>query len=208
MLEPIQRASVFLLFSLRPETLLTSSSKLSAEASAALEPSKISVVSSAYWLILISLLSTETSFMFTLFLTALANTSAERINRCGNKGQPCLTPRRVWYELVDHPLFRTQLSVSQQRTFTQLMIDGPNPNKRKELTINDHSSQSKAFSKSIKSSKPGVFSFAAYWMKQSMSQILSVLHEPCLIVVNDAGKYRFDSIYKSFCSDLIDNSPY
>ena len=44
MLEPIQRASVFLLFSLRPETLLKSSSKLSAEASASLEPSKISVV--------------------------------------------------------------------------------------------------------------------------------------------------------------------
>ena len=31
----------------------------------------------------------------------------------------------------------------------------------------------------------------------------SVLHEPCLIVVNDAGKYRFDSICKSFRSDLI-----
>ena len=66
MLEPIQRASVFLLFSLRPETLPKSSSKLSAEASASLEPSKISVVSSAYWLILNLLLSTEMPFMFTL----------------------------------------------------------------------------------------------------------------------------------------------
>ena len=51
--------------------------------------------------------------MFTLFLTALANTSAERINRYGDKGQPCQTPRRVWKKLVDHPLFGTQLSVSQ-----------------------------------------------------------------------------------------------
>ena len=86
---------------LRPDTLLKSSSKLSAEASASLEPSKISVVLSAYWLILISLLSTEMPFMFTLFLTALANTLAERINRYGDKGQPCLTPRRVWKKLVD-----------------------------------------------------------------------------------------------------------
>ena len=81
MLEPIQRASVFLLFSLRPETLLKSFSILSAQGSVSLEPFKISVVSSTYWLILISLLSTEMPFMLTLFLTALANTSAERINR-------------------------------------------------------------------------------------------------------------------------------
>ena len=53
----------------------------------------------------------------------------------------------------------------------EFIIDGPNPKKRKEFTINDHSSESKAFWKSIKSSKPGMFSFVAYWMIQSMSRI-------------------------------------
>ena len=56
------------------------------------------------------------------------------------------------------------------------MIDGPNLKKRKELTIKDHSIESKAFWKSIKRSKPGIFSFVAYWMMQSMSQIFSPIN--------------------------------
>ena len=53
-LEMIQRASVFLSLSLRPETFPNSSSILSEKDRDSMDPSKISVVSSAYWLILIS----------------------------------------------------------------------------------------------------------------------------------------------------------
>ena len=62
-LEPIQRASVFLSLSLRPETFPNSSSILSEKDRDSIDPSKISVVSSAYWLILISLLFTKIPFI-------------------------------------------------------------------------------------------------------------------------------------------------
>ena len=58
------------------------------------------------------------------------------------------------------------------------MIDGPNPKKRKDLTIKDHSSESKAFSKSIKSNSPGMFFSAAYWMMQSISRTFSPINLP------------------------------
>ena len=78
--------------SLRPETLLKSSSILRAEKSASFDPFNISVISSAYWLILISLLFTEMPLMLLSFLMALAKTSAARMKRYGDSGQPCLTP--------------------------------------------------------------------------------------------------------------------
>ena len=53
-LDPIQRASVFLSLSLRPETAPNLSSILREASKELLDPSNISVVSSAYWLILIS----------------------------------------------------------------------------------------------------------------------------------------------------------
>ena len=115
--DTIQRASVFLSFSPRPETLLKSSSTFRAEERASSEPFKIRVVSSAYWLILVSLLLREIPFMLTLFLTALAKSSTKRINRYGDTGQPCLTLLRVWKKLVDQPLFRTQLSVFALKNF-------------------------------------------------------------------------------------------
>ena len=49
--------------------------------------------------------------MFTSFLIALANTPAERINKYGDRGQPCLIPLLVKKKLFDQLLFRTQLSV-------------------------------------------------------------------------------------------------
>ena len=40
--------------------------------------------------------------------------SADRINRYGDKGQPCLTPRlRYFKELLARPLFKIQLSILQ-----------------------------------------------------------------------------------------------
>jgi len=50
------------------------------------------VVSSAYWLILISELFTDIPLMFLFYLAALAKISADDINRYGKRGQPCLTP--------------------------------------------------------------------------------------------------------------------
>ena len=74
------------------------------------------------------------------------------------------------------------------------MINGPNPKKRKDLTIKDHSSESKAFSKSIKSNSPGMFFSAAYVLddaiyKPDVLSNKSALHEPCLIVVDKTGEY-------------------
>jgi len=53
---------------------------------------RMKVVSSAYWLILISELFTDIPLMFLFYLAALAKISADDINRYGKRGQPCLTP--------------------------------------------------------------------------------------------------------------------
>ena len=57
-----------------------------------LVPLRMKVVSSAYWLILISELFTDIPLMFLFDLVALAKISADSINRYGERGQPCLTP--------------------------------------------------------------------------------------------------------------------
>lgn len=70
MLEPIQRASVFLSLSLRSETLINSSNMFTPS----LDPAKISVGSSACWLILTDfILANRDAFIFILFLIALVN---------------------------------------------------------------------------------------------------------------------------------------
>ena len=91
-LEPIQRASVLLSFNLRPEILPKTSKICIADVRDFSEPSKIRVVSSAYWLILTSSLPREKPLMLLLLRTVLAKASAARINKYGERGQPCLTP--------------------------------------------------------------------------------------------------------------------
>ena len=112
-LEPIQRASVLLSFNLRPEILPKSSKNYIADVRYFSEPSKIRMVSSAYWLILTSSLPRERPLMLLLLRTVLAKTSAARINKYGESGQPCLTPLRGWKKLLDQPLLSTQLSMLQ-----------------------------------------------------------------------------------------------
>ena len=102
---PIQIASVFLLLSLRPETSPKSSSVLRAAESDACEPFNFKVVSSTYWLILISSWPTYIPLTFLFLLRALAKISIERTKRHGDKGQPCLTPLSILKKLLVQPLF-------------------------------------------------------------------------------------------------------
>ena len=76
-----------------------------------LEPSKIRVVSSAYWLILISCPSSVIRLIFLCFLIVSASISTQRIKRYGERGQSCLTPLSSLKKSLDQPLFKIQLSV-------------------------------------------------------------------------------------------------
>ena len=91
-IDPNHRASVFVLLSLRPDTLpnLSIVSRMADKAS--LVPLRMTVVSSAYWLILISVLLTQIPLTFLLDLMALAKISADSVKRYEERGQPCLTP--------------------------------------------------------------------------------------------------------------------
>ena len=108
-IDPIHRALVFLLLSLRPDIL----PKVLIVCSVADNDSwvllRMKVVSSAYWLILISELFTDIPLMFLFDLVPLAKISADNINRYGKRGQPCLTPLCSWKKQLAQPLFRTQL---------------------------------------------------------------------------------------------------
>ena len=85
-LKTLQRASVLLLFNLRPEILLKSSKICIADVRDFSEPCKLRVVSPAYWLILTSSLPREKPLMLLLFRTVLVKTSAARINKYGERG--------------------------------------------------------------------------------------------------------------------------
>ena len=110
-IDPIHRASVFLLFSLRPDSLPKFSIVLSVAEKVSFVPLSIKVVSSAYWLILTSDFFIVRPLISLLDLIALARISADRIKRYGERGQPCLTPRFSSKKLLAHPLFRIQLSI-------------------------------------------------------------------------------------------------
>ena len=69
-------------------------------------PLRMKVVSSAYWLILISVPLTEIPLMLWLALIAFPKISTDRIKRYGERGQPCLTPLCSLKKLLDQPLFK------------------------------------------------------------------------------------------------------
>ena len=110
-IDPIHRASVFLLFSLRPDSLPKFSIVLSVANKDSFVPLSIKVVSSAYWLILTFDFFIVRPLILLLDLIALARISADRIKRNGERGQPCLTPCCSSKKLLAHPLFRIQLSI-------------------------------------------------------------------------------------------------
>ena len=111
--EPIDRASVFLILSLRPDMLPKVCIKITDSKKDSSEPSRISVVSSASWLNLKSMPLISMPLILCFFRMSSASISADRINRHGDKGQPCLTPRLSLKKLLAHPLFRIQLSILQ-----------------------------------------------------------------------------------------------
>ena len=92
-IDPIHKASVFLLFSLRPDSLPKFSIVLSVADKDSFVPLSIKVVSSAYWLILTSDFFIVRPLISLLNLITLARVSADRIKRYGERGQPYLTPR-------------------------------------------------------------------------------------------------------------------
>ena len=66
-------------------------------------PFRIKVVSSAYWLILISVLLTEIPLMLSLALIAFPKISTNRMKRYGERGQPCVTPLCSLKKLLNQP---------------------------------------------------------------------------------------------------------
>ena len=100
--EPIQRASVFLLFSLRPETFSKLSKILRASERDFSEPSRIKVVSSAYLLNLISVSLTNKPFISAFFRIALARISAGKNKKV----------RRERTALADTPVDRNFLQAA------------------------------------------------------------------------------------------------
>ena len=77
-----------------------------------IEPSKIIVVSSAYCEILHSVPKIMIPGTSLSSLTALPKISAHRMNKYGERGQPCLTPRLNVKNSKAQPLFWIQLLMS------------------------------------------------------------------------------------------------
>ena len=80
-LAPIHKATVFLLFSRRPEISLKRSNICKEVVKETVDPSKMSVVSSAYWLILISCSLIVIPLLFSFFLIVSVSISAQRMKR-------------------------------------------------------------------------------------------------------------------------------
>ena len=117
-----------------------------------------SVVSSVYWEILtvctsvigIPLISLER-------FIALLKTSVPITNRIPERGQPCLTPLPRLKCFVAKPLFKTQLEIPLYRTVTHFRNCGPKLNTSRDFCKYFNSMESKAFSKSRKTARPGMF---------------------------------------------------
>ena len=63
------------------------------------------VISSEYWPVLHSTPSTFMPRIDSSFLVAESSTSIHKINKYGESGHPCLTPRLSGKNSDDHPLF-------------------------------------------------------------------------------------------------------
>ena len=82
-LAPIHKATVFLLFSWRSEISLKRSNICKEVVKETVDPSKMSVVSSAYWLILISCSLIVMRLMFSFFQIVSAKISAKVVSHIG-----------------------------------------------------------------------------------------------------------------------------
>ena len=80
---------------MNPDFCANSSSSFNVSFRESSEPSKITVVSSAYCVKIKSLLLIFIPLIFSLFLIFMANISAQSINIYGEIGSTCLQPRSV-----------------------------------------------------------------------------------------------------------------
>ena len=93
---PIHIIFVLEQFIFKPENF-EKESKVSRAANRELgEPSRVSDVSSAYYEILCSLWLIKMPFIFLFCFTRIASISAQRRNRYGAMGSPCLQPLFMW----------------------------------------------------------------------------------------------------------------
>ena len=120
------------------------------------EPSRVRVVSSAYWEILCSLSHITIPLIPWFCLIRTIKISAQRRNRYGATGSPCRHPLWMRNCLDKNPLCNTHALKSVFRIFIQLIIYLPKLKYCKTLYVKSHEMESKAFSKFINNSKPGI----------------------------------------------------
>ena len=99
------------------------------------------------------------------------------MKRYADSGSPCLTPRRASNIWVENPLFRMQLDILKYKTETHEMNGLPKLNDFKTLKRKVQLTESKAFSKSNATIRPGVCLILVY------SMILSIVQIPSNIVL-------------------------
>ena len=108
--------------------------------------------------------------LITLILGSYFNvalkTSTSIMNRYGERGSPCLIPLSIAHLC---PLF------SMQRETSHWAIDGPKPKYCKNLLDDNHSKESKAFSKSRRRI-PGICSTSVFFYKTK--SIINSVHSP------------------------------
>merc|ERR1712055_336783 len=100
--------------------------------------------------------------ILSFILMLCANVSMTKMNRYGDKGQPCLRPRPSFIGSVTQPLFNTFEFVFLYKVLIQFIMFSPKLKNRRLFFKNDHSIESNAFSKSIFTIIPSVSFFSQY----------------------------------------------
>ena len=115
----IQKASVFSQLALSPyiwTKVSTSDGGLEKDDS---DTSRIKVVSSVYWEILVSVYRTLNPLISLLFLTALPRSTSQTRTRYEDNGHPCITPLLKGKKSDTYLLFWTQLLMSLWKSLHQ-----------------------------------------------------------------------------------------
>ena len=135
-------------------------------------------------------------WLFSSFLTALSKTSANEWMKKGESRHPCLTLRLKEKSSEDQPVLDTTV----QNNLNHVTNDTPKFKYYKVLSIKGHFMLSKAFSKSMKSRKPGICFVFAYLMMLSTSLIFSPIFSLFYFSENrdDLRKNIFNAISKWF----------
>ena len=117
-------------------------------------------MSSAYWEILCSLPLIIIPPISWFCLMRIAKISSHMINKYGAIGSPCLHPLWILNCSERKPHCNTAALKSLFRILTQSILMFPKPKNCYTLYKNDHDMESKAFSKSMRTKRPGMFSLS------------------------------------------------